>query len=175
MEKFATRQLEKRRALANSESPQQSPNRKKSHQTNASPKDESRMSAKDRSALNKLFGFPDPPTKVFALGKDSAAAVWWQFEPNDEITAWEVHRYRKGRVSSNVSLTGDDDHGNAWQYKGFAKFDSAQLEKTQVILPNLANEYDYRFTVKAINWKGPSDESEPSNPVMVEKPLPSGW
>jgi len=73
------------------------------------------------------------------------------------------------------------------------------MVKSQVIVNNLTNDYEYRFTVKSGNIKGMSLESTPSNPgtcmvidmvrcvyfhltihhayctVMVEAPLPPGW
>lgn len=45
----------------------------------------------------------------------------------------------------------------------------------QLIIEDLANDSEYKFSVRAINKKGVSVESPFSNPVMVEKPLPSGW
>lgn len=121
--------------------------------------------ARERIELNRALGFPDPPTEVFALGKEECAAVWWSATSSDEaVTGWEVHRFRKDRSRPEA------DH---WQYKGFVLF--TDLLKNQVVINQLCNDYEYRFTVKAVNTKGASVESAPSNPVMVEKPLPTGW
>eukprot|EP00597_Dinobryon_sp_UTEXLB2267_P013014 CAMPEP_0170119298 /NCGR_PEP_ID=MMETSP0020_2-20130122/14302_1 /TAXON_ID=98059 /ORGANISM="Dinobryon sp., Strain UTEXLB2267" /LENGTH=636 /DNA_ID=CAMNT_0010348621 /DNA_START=51 /DNA_END=1957 /DNA_ORIENTATION=+ len=149
------------------------------------------MSWEERIQFNKLFGVLDPPTNCLAVGKDSSAAVWWtpapfqkvermepQLPKNDsiwnkneeekepvslELTGWEVRRFRKDRSN------GDGE----WQYKGFSTY--PVLEQTQIIVLNLTNNYEYRFEVCALNAKGKSVESIPSNPVMVEAPLPSGW
>jgi hypothetical protein len=119
---------------------------------------------KERLELNRMLGFPDPPAQVFALGKEECAAVWWS-EPNDDtITGWEVHRFRKDRSKPEADV---------WQYKGFISY--TNLLKTQVVVNQLTNEYEYRFAVKANSSKGTGAESAPSNPVMVEKPLPTGW
>lgn len=113
----------------------------------------------EEKKLNKLFGFPDPPPKCFSLGKEGAAAVWWTYEEMDGIIGWEVYRYRKD--------------GKVWQNKGCVQFET--LSPLQVIVPDLKNGHDYRFTVKAINAKGPGLESPPSNSVYVDSPLPPGW
>lgn len=118
----------------------------------------------ERRELNKLLGFADCPSQVFALGKDECAAVWWPEVDDETISAWEVHRYRKDRSRPNEDI---------WQYKGFISF--PDMIKTQTIINQLSNDYEYRFTVKSVNSKGAGTESSPSNPVMVEKPLPTGW
>lgn len=128
------------------------------------------------------------------VGKDSAAAVWWTPAPflhetkaapdvskkskksvwnqnveeekepiNLELTGWEVHRYRKDKSKPD----------GEWLYKGCDTY--PVLAKTQVVIVNLTNDFEYRFEVRAINVKGKSVESLPSNPVMVEAPLPNGW
>ena len=126
-------------------------------------------------------------------GKDESAAVWWTAPPpvpekevespppkplsssiwnqkKEEkepvslaISGWEVHRYRKDKSNPK----------GEWLYKGYNTF--PLLPKTQVIILNLTNDFEYRFEVKALNGKGKSVESLPSNPVMVEAPLPGGW
>lgn len=120
--------------------------------------------ARERLELNRALGFPDPPAQVFALGKEECAAVWWSAANDETVIGWEVHRFRKDRSRPGA------DH---WQHKGFVTF--TDLLKNQVVINELCNEFEYRFTVKALNTKGTSMESEPSNPVMVEKPLPTGW
>jgi hypothetical protein len=87
------------------------------------------------------------------LGKDESAAVWWSAAADDAITSWEIHRYRKDRSRPN----------GEWLYKGFIA-SSAAMVKSQVIVNNLTNDYEYRFTVKSGNMKGMSLESTPSNP-----------
>eukprot|EP01034_Spumella_vulgaris_P026083 gene26082-32613_t len=136
---------------------------------------------KEKESLNRAFGFSDPPKHIHALGKDQTAAVWWDYtppvspepvegeekeaepvEPDPNLaTGWEVHRFRKDKSKPN----GD------WLYKGFTSY--GDLEKTQVVVDSLTNDFEYRFTVKTINSKGVGSESLPSNPVMVEAPLPA--
>lgn len=36
----------------------------------------------DRAKINKLFGLPDPPSEIFALGRDSSCALWWTYDSN---------------------------------------------------------------------------------------------
>ena len=118
----------------------------------------------ERLALNKLLGFPDPPAQVFAIGKDECAAVWWRVEEDETITDWEVHRFRKDKSRPELDI---------WHYKGFITFPNSL--KTQTVVNNLTNDYEYRFTVKAVSSKGSGSESPPSDSVMIEKPLPTGW
>ena len=120
------------------------------------------VSKDERVNLNRQLGFPDPPKQVFALGRDKSAAVWW-IDDNPEIIKWEVHRYRKDRTKPD----------GLWYNKGYVMYE--KLERTQIVCPELSNDYEYRFTVKGFNAKGGSFESEPSNEVMVEAPLPPGW
>jgi len=122
---------------------------------------------KEKIELNRILGFIDPPQQVFALGKDECAAVWWtesEIETPDPITGWEIHRYRRDKTKPNKDI---------WHHKGHVEF--PPMVKNQAIINELSNDYEYRFTVKAVNTKGVGVESEPSNPVMVEKPLPTGW
>ena len=77
---------------------------------------------------------------------------------------WEIHRYRRDKSKHSKEI---------WQYKGYTEF--PQMLKTQAVINALSNDYEDRFTVKAVNLKGVGLESEPSNAVMVEKPLPTGW
>jgi WW domain len=117
-----------------------------------------------REELNRKLGYPPPAPEVYALGKDEEAAVWWSWEGSDsDIIAWEVHRYRR---CPNI-------YQHPWDYKGVLEF--RELTKRQVIIPMLHNDFEYRFTVKARNEKGLGSESQPTNTVMVEKPLPAGW
>eukprot|EP01031_Cornospumella_fuschlensis_P029638 gene29638-35775_t len=111
------------------------------------------------------FGFRPPPTLVFCAGKDKSAAVWWIYDDSvEEILGWEVHRYRKDDKKKD---------SNAWQHKGFHYY--TNLELFQVDIKDLTNDFEYRFTVKAVNQKGAGVESPPSNASMVEAPLPQGW
>lgn len=150
MEALAARQLQKQKTASSLNTP---------------PTSAKVQSPQERLALNRLLGFADPPAQVFALGKEECAAVWWTLSVDDEsITGWEVHRYRKDK-----SRPGED----VWHYKGYISYET--LVKNQTIIDQLSNDYEYRFTVKSINAKGVGLESAPSNPVMVEKPLPVGW
>lgn len=82
---------------------------------------------------------------------------------NLEITSWEVHRYRKDKTRAN----------GEWTYKGFTTF--PKLNANQVIIENLTNDFEYRFTIKSVNIKGKSIESTPTNSCVVETELPDGW
>lgn len=113
------------------------------------------------------LGYPDPPEIVNAVGKDSAAIVWWQCEkPINDTIVWEIHKYRKDK---NAVVKG------AWKYKGFVSIESSILQEKQYTMNSLANDYQYRFSIKCINKLGISCESVFSNEVMVESPLPVGW
>ena len=160
-----------------------------------------RMSQEEIIALNKQFGYPDPPVTVCAIGKPDQAAVWWimgkeeeessesdeiddvnLFIPEGEdleeykamlqqervekkkrktIIAWEICRYRR------------ELNGNEWTSKGSITI--RPHGKDQIMVENLSNGFEYRFTVKAINGNGPSAESAPSNAVVIEAKLPLGW
>jgi hypothetical protein len=122
------------------------------------------QSAKERLELNRILGFADPPAQVFAVGKEECAAVCWSEVEDESIIAWEVHRFRKDKSRPEADI---------WHYKGFTTF--TNLLKPQTVINQLTNDFEYRFTVKAVNSKGSGAESAPSNPVMVEKPLPTGW
>lgn len=74
---------------------------------------------------------------------------------------WEVRRYRR------------DCPTGPWLYKG-ATF-MGVLDKCQVIIEDLANDFQYQFSVRARDHRGWGLESPMSNIVMVESPLPSGW
>lgn len=121
---------------------------------------EREYSKEDQIRINRIFGFPDPPEKVFCLGKDGCAAVWWVYEDLEGIVGWEVWRYRRD---------GDD----SWQCKGCVSFET--LSPLQVVINDLTNGFEYKFAVKAINGKGTGVESVLSNGVMVDSPLPPGW
>jgi len=121
------------------------------------------LSVQESKKLNRSLGQCIPPDGVYAIGRDSSAAVWWTRSPDDSmVTAWEVHRYRK------------DMH--QWNYKGSVRVEVIDMDAVnQTIVPHLNNDKEYKFTVKGWNDQGPSTESSQSNPVMVERPMPSGW
>lgn len=122
------------------------------------------LSPSESKQLNRSLGQCIPPDGVYAIGRDSSAAVWWTRSPDDDMcTAWEVHRYRKDLQE--------------WNYKGCIRIEVIDMGAAlnQTIITNLNNDKEYRFSVKGCNDQGPSAESSMSNPVMVEKPLPSGW
>ncbi len=121
----------------------------------------------EQRRLNRMFGFPSEPTAVFSISRGVSAAVWWTYQDNLEyILGWEVLRYRKDPNQNPFKPP-------EWQYKGSHSF--SKLEKLQVVLDDLATSQEYRFTVKAINSKGKSLESAPSNVILIEQMLPSGW
>ena len=148
MEALAARQLQRQKA--------------KEKERNAAfvPREQTLQERKD---LNKMLGFADAPAQVFAIGKDECAAVWWTAVDDESITGWEVHRFRKDKSKPD----GD------WHCKGFTAYPA--MLKNQTVIGQLCNDYEYRFTVKSVNIKGTGIESDPSNAVMVESPLPSGW
>eukprot|EP01038_Epipyxis_sp_PR26KG_P007792 gene7792-10586_t len=162
MEALAAKQLEKKKKV-------------KEQQQKLSPKAQQDvnedgkivMTQVERDELNIAFGFPKPPTQAFAVGKEEAAAVWWGYGKDaiDLLLGWRIERFRKDKSRNGVE-------GN-WQYKGYS--DYMGLKQTQAIVEGLTNEWEYRFSVRAINEKGLSAESIVSNGVMIEKPLPAGW
>ena len=108
----------------------------------------------------KEFGFPYPPSQVSAVGRSGSAAIWWTFNCNlDEIVGWEITRYRRDKKE--------------WRDKGTISL--KKIPNNQYVLQSLSNGFQYCFTVRARNSRGISAESEKSNPVMVEPPLPIGW
>lgn len=100
------------------------------------------LSQAEAKRLNRSLNQCIPPDAVFAIGRESSAAVWWTRSPDDAMcTAWEVHRYRK-------------DLGD-WNYKGFIRLDVIDMEApNQTVVPNLNNDKEYRFTVKGCNEQG---------------------
>lgn len=71
----------------------------------------------------------------------------------------------------------ESDEMGIWRKKGsyFFAWNQESTGKMQVILDELPNNYEYRFTVSTVNGFGVGVESTPSNIVMIEKPLPAGW
>lgn len=123
------------------------------------------ISTEQRERLDRLFGFPEPPKIVYAIGGDESSSVWWSYaEENDNvlgIVGWEVHRYRK-------------EFDGTWSHKGF--YEAKYLKKIkQTTFHGLQNGFEYKFTIKAKNSHGLSRESEFSNPVYLEPKLPFGW
>ena len=100
---------------------------------------------------------------TWSIGQPDKAAVWWIMDPtaDTDIVGWEIHRYRR------------DLNGTDWSLKGYLSMKA--LGRKQVMIENLTNGYEYRFTVKSINSLGPSAESQPSNTVVIESILPIGW
>lgn len=110
-----------------------------------------------------------------------------------EILGWEVHRYRRDRTASafshkqiqkrDIFVTEGSSESSGkepfdryeWLYKGFTFYESISTSRLQILHESLTNNHEYRFTVVAVTTKGKSCPSKPSNSVMVESPLPSGW
>ena len=111
---------------------------------------------------------PDPPTQVFALGKDGCAAVWWHYDRGNIpeaawITEWEIRRYRM-------------DRDGEWRFKGATIINEPHLiDKNRCTVELLENNCQYSFTVTATNRRGRGFESPKSEAVMVEAVLPPGW
>eukprot|EP00602_Paraphysomonas_sp_CaronLab_P008684 CAMPEP_0185036284 /NCGR_PEP_ID=MMETSP1103-20130426/29047_1 /TAXON_ID=36769 /ORGANISM="Paraphysomonas bandaiensis, Strain Caron Lab Isolate" /LENGTH=531 /DNA_ID=CAMNT_0027573779 /DNA_START=243 /DNA_END=1838 /DNA_ORIENTATION=+ len=122
----------------------------------------STLSPEKKEEMDRLFGFPEPPNLVYALGRHESAAVWWHYDDDSDIIEWEVHRYRK-------DLTGD-----TWKHKGSMPVKFLKKIK-QIIFEGLTNGREYRFSVKARNKQGYSRESPCSNSVLIEADLPFGW
>jgi len=123
---------------------------------------------KDRNSLNRILGFADPPEHVYALAKDESAAVWWtesgEGGADESIVSWQVQRFRRDKSRPTEDI---------WHAKGVNTYDA--MPKNQVLVYGLSNDQEYRFTVAAVNIKGPGGMSDASNGVMVEKALPNGW
>lgn len=152
MEAFARRQLEKKQSQKLINLVVESP--KKAFST-----------PEDIESFNISVGLPRRPKAIHALGKNESAAIWWEWTHSLEgILGWEILRYRKHARSP---------YDGEWQYKGSLVIKKPDQSRT--IIDELSNDSYYRFTIKAINSKGSSSESEPSNEIIVEQPLPSGW
>ena len=69
------------------------------------------------------------------------------------------------------------DELGIWRKKGSVFFEYKQdsKEKMQTLIVDLPDNYEYRFTVSAVCGNGTGRESPPSNTVMIEEPLPTGW
>jgi len=102
---------------------------------------------------------PNLPTDIIHLGGKIEVKDLRKVTFAETIIGWEIHRYR-------------NDKGD-WKYKGFKVLD--HLDRYQCIIDELTEGFMYRFTIKARNRIGLSPESEESNPVIIEKALPSGW
>jgi Ca2+-binding EF-hand superfamily protein len=120
----------------------------------------------EQRRLNEMFGYPREVRQIFAMSKQMSAAVWWIYDGElDNITGWEILRYRR-----DLAKPGEQ---SAFQYKGSHIF--GKLENFQIIIPELSDNHEYRFSVKGINEKGKGLESKQSNIILIETPLPSGW
>jgi hypothetical protein len=128
-----------------------------------------RAAGMSTSAEEMFAKIPEPPNDVHALTlNENSAAVWFHFDHSqwvrgDSITGWEIRRYRK------------EPRRNEWVHKGSMSIMENEVNLCQYVIPNLQENCMYRFTVCAKNVKGESLESPPSNPIMIEKELPSGW
>lgn len=111
---------------------------------------------------------PRPPVLVNALGRDSSASVWWQYEdlknvPEEaRVTAWEITRYRLSN--------------GQWVDKGItAVKEPHEIDKCSCTIPDLQNGFMYKFTVMGRNLRGRGFESPLTDAVLVEADLPPGW
>jgi len=102
---------------------------------------------------------PNKPTDILHIEGDFKVIDLRKVMLAETIIGWEVHRYRRTTKE--------------WAYKGFKEF--GPLQSYHVRLEQLTDESQYRFTVKARNRIGLSPESDPSNPIIIEQPLPAGW
>ena len=65
-----------------------------------------KMSKDEEIAWKSRFGYPSPPTSVYAAGRVESAAVWWPWDeeleknPQTKILRWIVHRYRRDNAHS---------------------------------------------------------------------------
>lgn len=123
------------------------------------------ISIEQRIRLDRLFGFPEPPKIVYAISKGEFVGVWWSYKEENDIDigiiGWEVHRYRK-------------EYDGEWKHKGC--FEAKYLKKVkQTTFGDLKNGFEYKFTIKAKNSHGLSRESDFSNSVYIDPPLPFGW
>jgi len=85
------------------------------------------------------------------------------------LTGWEITRYRKNPPGPKSR------GGGEWLLKGSITIELQPHNKMQYLMEDLGENSEYRFTVRAINARGKSKESPPSNSVMVEQHLPAGW
>ena len=78
----------------------------------------------------------------------------------------------------NAALGLGSDSNGVWRRKG-TLFVPVLEENGKLVLmyivDDLPDNYEYRFTVCAVNGRGVSKESPSSTSIMVERPLPAGW
>lgn len=89
------------------------------------------------------------------------------------LIGWEVSRYK--RESPGHSSSGEE---GGWKLKGTLFIDAIVENgrlKMQTVVSELGENCEYRFVVRAVNGRGKGGPSPPSNSIMIEKELPSGW
>jgi Ca2+-binding EF-hand superfamily protein len=98
---------------------------------------------------------------------------------NDESAAAGISMYSSDSpvIPHYSEDDAEADEMGVWRKKGtfFFEFGQDSKDKMQIILDELPNNYEYRFTVSVMNGFGTGIESAPSNVVMIETPLPAGW
>jgi hypothetical protein len=86
-------------------------------------------SLEQRIKLDRLFGFPEPPEMVYAIGSDESAKIWWTSSLDDpDVLSWEVLRYRFEKT-------------NEWKFKGSLEIKYLKHVK-QTSLNGLQNGYE---------------------------------
>jgi hypothetical protein len=116
MEKFAARRIQKLEEK-----------RKELEESNKN--DIEPISDEKRIEFNRIFGLPEMPTNVYAVGRNNSAAVWWNDE-GDELVEWEIHRYRR-----------DDVETDLWNHKGFIQVKYLKRIR-QVVYDGLTNGHE---------------------------------
>jgi hypothetical protein len=89
-----------------------------------------------RIKLDHLFGFPDPPEMVYALGSDESVKIWWISSTDDpEVVSWEIQRYRFEKT-------------NEWKFKGSLEVKYLKHMK-QISFNGLQNGYEVQISLFA--------------------------
>eukprot|EP01041_Mallomonas_annulata_P004539 gene4539-9006_t len=108
--------------------------------------------------------FPKPPDECFCSPRSGSAFVWWKAQ-NDcsTVTEWEIHRHRR-----------DPGKSGEWRTKGFTVHNH-HSKIYRVLVEDLPNGFEYRFSVRARKNDDASNDSPFSNIIFVDAPLPTWW
>lgn len=107
---------------------------------------ESDLSNPSNSVIPTAYVVPDAPTEVTAFAKDASALV--SFEPPANVGSWGISHYVVTSIPDGIM---------------------AESHSSPIVVSGLENGTTYTFVVKAVNEKGESENSSPSEPVTPVK------